>query len=211
MNNIEKIKKEVKNVLEKENSSHDWDHTERVYNLCLHLADKDTDLEVLKLSAILHDIARPLQDESKGKICHAEKGVELAKGILEKYGYDNKIIESVSHCIERHRFRRGNAPESKEAKILFDADKLDSIGATGIGRAFTFAANVGARLHVPNLNIEKTEEYSKDDTAYREFMVKLRKIKDKMITEKGKKLAEGRHKFMVEFFDRLDKEFEGEL
>ena len=85
MDNFEKIKEYVRNILEKENSCHDWDHTERVYNLCLHLADKDTNLEVLKLSAVLHDVARPLQDKSKGKICHAEKGAEISKNILKKY------------------------------------------------------------------------------------------------------------------------------
>lgn len=211
MDNIEKIRKEVKEKLENNNSCHDWEHTERVYNLCLHLADEDTNVEVLKLAAILHDVARPLQDESKGKICHAEKGVEIAKEILEKYGYNEDIINKILHCIERHRFKKGAAPESKEAIILFDADKLDSVGAVGIGRAFSFAANIGAKLHNKEVDIEKTEEYSKDDTAYREFMVKLRKLKDIMLTKKGKDLAEGRHNFMVEFFDRLDKEVEGEI
>lgn len=211
MDNFNEIKEKVKKILENSNSSHDWEHTERVYNLCLKLADKDTDMEILKLAAVLHDIARPLQDESKGKICHAEEGSKIAKKTLMKYGYSEDVINNVAHCIETHRFRNNKIPESNEAKILFDADKLDSIGAVGIGRAFSFASIQGARLHNNDINIEKTEEYTKEDTAYREFMVKLRHVKDRMLTKKGRKMAEDRHKFMINFFDRLDKEFDGDL
>ena len=115
------------------------------------------------------------------------------------------------HCIECHRFRKNKPPISIEAKILFDADKLDSIGAIGIGRAFSFAGGVGARLHIKDIDITKTKEYSVDDCAYREFLVKLIKLKDRMLTKEGKRIAKERHNFMVEFFDRLNKEVDGEL
>ncbi len=100
-------------------------------------------------------------------------------------------------------------PKSLEAKILFDADKLDSIGAVGIGRAFLFAGEVGAKLHNGHQDLSKTVSYSREDTAYREFQVKLRKIKDRLLTPSGRKLAEGRHRFMVRFFERLDAEVKG--
>lgn len=115
------------------------------------------------------------------------------------------------HCIETHRFRGNNKPQTKEAKVLFDADKLDSIGAVGIGRAFQFAGEVGARLHNGGIDIKQTQSYSKEDTAYREFTVKLRKIKDRMLTEEGKRMAEERHRFMIAFFDRLNDEVEGKV
>lgn len=206
------IKEEVKNFLSEAKGCHDWEHTERVYKLAMHIGEKENaNMEIVKLAAILHDIARPIQDESLGKICHAEKGAELAKQILEKYNIDKEKINNITHCIECHRFRKNNTPKTKEAKILFDADKLDAIGAVGIGRSFLFAGEVGARLHNKDVDIEKTEEYSEDDTGYREFMVKLRKVKDRILTNEGKKIAEERHNFMVDFFDRLNKEVDGIL
>ena len=207
-----KIKKEAQRYFKNARGSHDWSHIERVYNLAIKIGKKEkADLEILKLAAILHDIGRKHQDEVNGKIDHAEIGVKLARKILEKYNLEKEKIEKVIHCIETNRFRGDKKPESKEAKILFDADKLDAIGATGIGRAFLFAGEIGAKLHNKEIDLEKTKEYSKEDTAYREFMVKLRKIKERMFTKEGKRIAKERHTYMVNFFNRLNKEVDGKL
>ncbi len=212
MDLFNQIKGEAKIFFSNTKGSHDWEHTERVYNLCIHIGKKEeANLEILKFAAILHDIGRKYEDDSKGKICHAEKGGILARQLLEKYNLDKKKIDKIVHCIECHRFRGNKIPQSKEAKILFDADKLDSIGTVGIGRAFLFAGEIGAKLHNKDVDIEKTKPYTKEDTAYREFMVKLRKVKDRMLTREGKRIAEERHKFMIDFFDRLNKEIDGKL
>ncbi|GAG99632.1 unnamed protein product, partial [marine sediment metagenome] len=116
---------------------------------------------------------------------------------------------NIVHCVRSHRFRGNRRPDTPEAKVLFDADKLDAIGAVGIGRAFLFAGEVGARLHNPLVNPEDTESYTEDDTGYREFKVKLSKIKDQMLTDEGRRLAIGRHTFMETFFERFLKEYEG--
>lgn len=206
------IEQEAKKYFLDAKPSHDWDHTKRVYNLCIHIGEKENaDLEILKLAAILHDIGRQHQDISNGNICHAEKGALLAAEILNKYTNDKEKINKIIHCIETHRFRKNKTPESKEAKILFDADKLDSIGAVGIGRAFSFSGEIGANIHNKEVDIKKTEEYSKDDTAFREFIVKLSQVKGRMLTMEGKKLAEQRHQFMIDFFNRLNQEVDGEL
>lgn len=212
-NLIEKIRIEAKGIFSTAKGSHDWEHTQRVFNLCMHIGKKENaNMEILQLAAILHDIGRGLQDKSNGKICHAEKGAILAKGLLKRYNVDEGKINEIIHCIETHRFRNNKAPETREAKILYDADKLDAIGATGIGRAFLFAGEVGAKLHNDrDVNIEKTKPYTKEDTAYREFMVKLKKVKDTILTNEGKRIARERHDFMIKFFDRLSKEVEGEL
>ena len=212
-NLIEKIRIEAKGIFSTAKGSHDWEHTQRVLNLCMHIGKKENaNMEILQLAAILHDIGRGLQDKSNGKICHAEKGAILAKGLLKRYNVDEGKINEIIHCIESHRFRNNKAPETREAKILYDADKLDAIGATGIGRAFLFAGEVGAKLHNDrDVNIEKTKPYTKEDTAYREFMVKLKKVKDTILTNEGKRIARERHDFMIKFFDRLNKEVEGEL
>jgi uncharacterized protein len=93
--------------------------------------------------------------------------------------------------------------------VLFDADKLDAIGAVGVARAFLFAGEVGARLHSEEANIEDTEPYSIDDTGYREYKVKLSKIRDRILTREGRKLAEDRHLIMAEFFKRFLDEYQG--
>ena len=210
MDLTEKIRKEARNYFHNARGSHDWDHTERVYALCVRIGKKENaNMEILKLAAILHDIGREEEDKLNGRICHAERGAILSRKLLEKYNIDKEKIDEICHCIECHRFRGNVIPITKEAKILFDADKLDSIGAVGIGRTFLFAGEVGARLHNKDINLKKTKPYSIEDTAYREFMITLRKIKDRIFTKEGKRIAKERHNFMVNFFKRLDKEVDG--
>jgi uncharacterized protein len=190
--------------------SHDWDHTERVYRLSMHIGRAEgADLEVLAVAAFLHDTGRSHEDESRGTICHAEKGAEIAKTLLVNYPLSDEKKQNIVHCIGSHRFRGNNAPETLEARTLFDADKLDSIGAIGIGRAFLFAGEVGAKLHNPQADLRNTRPYTEEDTGYREFKLKLSKIKDRMLTAEGKRLAEERHAFMEGFFERLQQEYEG--
>ncbi|MDD3159586.1 MAG: HD domain-containing protein [Candidatus ainarchaeum sp.] len=212
MEKLNLIKDYATNIFLDSKGSHDLDHTLRVHNLCMHIGKKENaDLEILEIAAILHDIARPEQDRTNGSICHAKHGATMAKELLLQMDFDKEKIEKIIHCIATHRFRGKDIPISLEAKILYDADKLDSIGATGIGRAFLFSGEIGARLHDKNVNLDNTEEYSKEDTAYREYLVKLIKIKDKLLTTEGKRLAKERHEFMEKFFERLNKEFDGEL
>lgn len=211
MNGVfESIQEEAQRFFLNARGSHDWSHTERVHNLCMHIGKKeDADLDILSMAAFLHDIGRGQQDKSNGNICHAEQGATMARELLERHNLDERTIGKIIHCIENHRFRGGKVPRTKEAQVLYDADKLDSIGAIGIGRAFLFAGEVGAYVHNRNVDIETTQPYTKEDTAYREFVVKLKCVKDTMLTGEGKKLAQERHYFMEEFFSRLDQEVEG--
>jgi len=206
------IKKIAQDLLVWDASSHGWDHAERVWKLCKHIGSAEgADLEILRSAAYLHDIGRPEEKASGGEVCHAAAGAARARLILEEQGCDTIIVEKVVHCIVSHRFRRnGEQPWTLEARVLFDADKLDAIGAVGIGRAFLFAGEVGARLHNPEADILATQPYSSEDTAFREFSVKLQKVKDRMLTPTGKRMAEDRQRFMVAYFDRLTREVHGE-
>lgn len=191
--------------------SHDWDHCERVYNLCMHIGRVEgADLEVLEIAAYLHDIGRSYQDESAGAVCHAKKGADMARVALEKYPISDEQKANVIHCIETHRFRGNHRPETLEARVLFDADKLDAIGAVGIARAYLFAGEVGAKLHNPHIDPADTEPYTEEDTGYREYELKLSRIKDRMRTKEGRRMAEERHAFMEEFFQRFGEEYKGE-
>lgn len=208
--NSQKILAEAKKHFANTHGSHDFDHVERVLKMAMHIGKKEkANLEILKLAAILHDIGRHKSDKQKGQTDHAKDGATVAAEILKKYKFSKEKIAKITHCIEAHRFRTKTKPKTLEAKILFDADKLDSIGAIGIGRAFLFAGELKAKLHNSNMSdaeILQTKEYGCEDTAYREFLVKLRHIKGRIQTKEGRRLAKKRHDFMVEFFKRMKRE-----
>lgn len=190
--------------------SHDWDHTLRVIRLCEHIGPiEHADMKVLLIAASLHDIGRAHQDQSNGKICHAEKGAEISKTIIRDLPLTKPQQANIVHAIRTHRFRGGHVPATTEAKVLFDADKLDAIGAVGIARAYLFAGELGARLHNPGDNVQDTKPYSREDTGYREFIVKLSKIKDRILTAEGKRMALKRHAFMKMFFQHFLEEYRG--
>lgn len=193
-----------------EGGSHGPDHSERVLHNAITIGEKmGGRIEILAAAALLHDIGRKEESQSQGKICHAQRGAELAAPLLRDLTYTEADIETICHCIRAHRFRGTTQPASLEARILFDADKLDSIGAIGIGRAFLFAGQIGARLHNPGQDPSLSLPYSLEDTAYREFRVKMSRVRDQMLTPVGMQLAEQRHIFMESFFEHLTRETRG--
>ena len=205
-----RLRKAAATYCEAEGGCHDLDHADRVYATAIQIGQAmNGRLEIISSAAILHDIGRKDESASKGRICHAARGAELARPILLEHGFKQDDIEAICHCIASHRFRDAKPPLSLEAKIIFDADKLDSIGAIGIGRAFLFAGQIGAKLHNHVIDIQATAPYTVEDTAYREFMVKLCKIRERMLTPIGHQLAEERHQFMKVFFNRLEIEING--
>ena len=209
---LDTIRRKTRGLFSDSRGSHDWEHTLRVYRLCEHIGEAEgADMEVLLSAAYLHDIGRCYQDATNGAVCHARKGAEMAPQVLAGVQLTDKQVDHIVQCIRTHRFRDDSVPQSLEAKILFDADKLDAIGAVGVARAYLFAGEVGARLHTSAVGIENSQPYSRDDTGYREFRVKLCKIKDRMMTSEGRKLAEERHRFMEAFFDRFLEEYEGNV
>lgn len=193
-----------------EGGSHGPDHSERVLHTALLIGQRmHANLHILTPAALLHDIGRKEERMSQGRICHASRGAEIAEPLLRELGYRHDAIEAICHCIRSHRFRGGLRPATLEAEILYDADKLDSIGAIGIGRAFLFAGQIGARLHNPELDPTQTMPYSLEDTAYREFRVKMSRVRTHMLTSVGREMAEQRHAFMQTFFDQLTRETGG--
>ncbi|ASJ06652.1 HD domain-containing protein [Thermococcus pacificus] len=191
---IERTREYAKHFFERE-GTHGFSHVERVFNLCMHIGrEESADLEVLALAALLHDVARPL--ESAGKVeDHAAEGARIARHFLRSIGYPKEKVEAVAHAIEAHRFSRGPEPETLEAKILSDADKLDAIGAIGIARVFMYSGEHGRSIE--------------DSLAH--FEEKILKLKDLMYTQTAKRLAEERHRFTVEFIERIRREIEGEI
>jgi uncharacterized protein len=213
---IEEVKKIAQGYFVGASSCHDWTHVDRVYNLAIKIAeDEGANINIVKLAAYLHDIGRKEEMESKGSFCHAERGSELAGEILSKYNLDKDVIENVKHCILSHRSNNKYKPETIEAKVLFDADKLDSIGAVGIARDFLFAGFLGSCLYTGNeketMKNPKKYSYTKEDTAVLEYYYKLNKVKSEIITKTGKVIAKERDEYMADFFKRFELEVRGKL
>lgn len=221
--NIDEKYKAIKDIVEGELtcSAHNLDHVYRVYKLCLLLSEYEeaVDLEVLIPAALLHDIARVKESSDKtGETDHAVLGSELAVNILRKLNYNEEKIERIRHCIITHRFRTGNIPKTIEAKILFDADKLDAIGAVGIARTFMLSGQFGQKLSAHEETKGALDDNSVENgrlkdpskhTVFMEYEIKFKKIPEKLYTRKAKEIGAKRLEYMDGFFKKLNSEIAG--
>ncbi len=198
-------------------AAHGFDHVLRVWRLAMRIGrEEGADLEVLQAAALLHDMGRPTERATGA--CHAEVSAAMARKILSARSIPAARIEAVADAIAQHRYRGALAPESLEARVLFDADKLDAIGAIGLARAFAIAGAQRQHLwaEVPEDVVTRRPEEGRGDlrnaehTPAHEFRFKLAKVRDRLFTQAGRRLAEGRHRYMVAFFERLEREVEGE-
>ncbi len=190
-------------------SHHDRWHVERVYRLALRIAGElgaGVDLDVLKAAALLHDVARAMEDEGLVED-HAREGARIAREILARVGFPREKIERVAYCIEVHRFRSGVKPETLEAQILQDADRLDMLGAVGIARAFARGGWSNVPLHDPS-RPPKERYDGRSETVVNHLYEKVLKIRDTLNTEPARRIAERRHRFVEEFLERFLREWE---
>lgn len=207
---IEFVKEELQNA----EGGHDWFHIERVFNTCnLLMNHEEGNKLVVKLAALLHDIADPKFHDGDESV-----GPKTARNFLESQSVDVKTIEHVVNIIKHMSFKNsleteGDRFTSKELQIVQDADRLDAIGAIGIARAFNYGGFKNRELHNPNIppNLNMSKEAYKKSTAptINHFYEKLLLLKDKMNTETGKKLAEQRHQFMLDYLKQFYKEWDG--
>mgnify|MGYP001606088209 FL=1 len=203
----------VKNQLTHAEGGHDWFHIERVYKNALLIAEgEECDLTVVKLGALLHDIA-----DSKFHGGDETVGPKTARTFLESQNVSEDIILHVIAIIENISFKGGNFEKkfnSKELEIVQDADRLDALGAIGIARTFNYGGFKNRPLYnpniQPNLNMSKEEYKNSESPTLNHFYEKLLLLKDKMNTETGKKIAQKRHDFMVTFLSQFYSEWDGE-
>ncbi len=193
---------------------HDFSHIERVYAMSERLAIAEgADLEIVHAAALLHD-ADGTTPGSEVRLEHHLRSAELAGRILAQEGWPQDRIAAVQHCIRAHRFRDDREPpETIEAKCLFDADKLDVLGAIGAIRVVVYAALAGTPfIAQPSEKFLKTgeEEPGEPHSAYHEYLFKLSKIKERLYTSTAKALAEDRARYLDEFFQQLQAEVKGE-
>jgi uncharacterized protein len=196
---------------------HGFDHVLRVYNLAARLAWLEgADQEIVKAAVLLHDAGNEGDPELEGtnRIEHHQESAAFAGKVLLKEGWTSGRIAEVQHCIITHRFRdERNQPETIEAMVLFDADKLDAIGAIGIARAVAYAARANQPIYADPSQVFFTNGRKmpgENHSAYHEYIYKLSKIKNRLFTASGRQMAEERDRFMGVFFKRLQAEIEGE-
>jgi len=209
-NLIENTVEFVKEKLEGAEAGHDWFHIERVWKLSKKIAETEScNQEVVELAALLHDIADPKFHNGDETLA-----LKVSRDFLESQNAEEELIEQVLFIIKNISFKnRGEVPQNLpvELKIVQDADRIDAIGAIGIGRTFNFGGFKNNPMYDPNvepkLNMSKEEYKKSNGTTINHFYEKLLLLKDLMNTEKGKEIAGERHDFMLKFLDQFYKEW----
>ncbi len=192
-------------------SVHDFDHILRVLRLAERIGrEEGADLSVVRTAALLHDWGRA--EAVAHDLDHAKVAAARAEAFLR--GEDPAWVAAVVHAIAAHRFRTDPPPASLEARVLFDADKLDAIGAIGVARAFAYGGAHNQRLWAPLDSVDLARWDAEGDdpaqhTPVHEFVVKLSRLKERLYTPTGRAIAEERHRYMEAFYRRLDAEVEG--
>jgi uncharacterized protein len=203
---------EAKGYYLEADSIHDFDHVQRVYELCRHIGEiENANWKILGTAALLHD-ACGAAPGTKERMEHHLASALLAEKVLTEKGWPQDEIQAVMHCIRAHRYRGTEKPQSLEAKVLFDADKLDVLGAIGVARVIGYAAIAGEpHFSQPSQQFIDTgeKEPGEPHSAYHEYLFKLRKVKDRLHTQTALKIAEERDTYLQDYFLRLQDEIQG--
>ena len=195
---------------------HDYDHVMRVYHMAEYIGQiEGADLDIVRAAALLHDAvgSAPGVDTEEQRHNHHGSSAKFAAHILQLEDWPEERIQAVQHCILAHRFRfTTERPGTLEAKVLYDADKLDVLGALGVARTIAFAALAGQPFYTkPSQQFLDTgkEIPGEAHSSYHEYLYKLIKIKDSLHTATAQKIAEDRHEFLVAFYTELSEEAAG--
>lgn len=203
----------VKNLLEGEGSGHDWWHIYRVWKNALHIAsqEKEADLYVVELAALLHDIG-----DHKFHNGDETVGPRMVRSWLEKQQAEEALIQKICNIVSDLSFKgagTSSAMTSLEGRIVQDADRLDAIGAIGIARAFAYGGHKGRELYNPTVppELHQTFDAYKASTAptVNHFYEKLLLLKERMHTQTARTMADARHQYMEDYLAQFYAEWEG--
>ncbi|MCA2002044.1 MAG: HD domain-containing protein [Chloroflexi bacterium] len=209
---IRKTAEFVEREFSGDSSGHDWHHVRRVWRTAIVLCEHEkADRFLVELAALLHDLDDWKFNDNDGEI------PSRAKAWMESCGVEEQTVQTVCDIIRNVSFKGAQAGandmKSLEGCIVQDADRLDAIGAIGIGRAFAYGGYRSRPMYDPKAEIHmhaSFEEYKNSKSAtVNHFYEKLLLLKDRMNTAAAKRIAEGRHRAMVEFLERFMLEWEG--
>ena len=190
---------------------HGFDHVLRVMRSAEEIGEElGADLEVLRAAALLHDAAGA--DPRENRAQHESASADFSREVLTNEGWSPDRIEAVVECVLSHRYRGKQRPASLEAQILFDADKLDVVGAFGVARTIGYAIQASQPIFAEpseKFLVSGETEPGEPHSAYHEYLFKLRNVKDRLHTDPGRRLADGREKVLVSFFKQLAVEATG--
>jgi uncharacterized protein len=186
-------------------SAHDAEHVHLVLHIALECAayEQNVDTDVLIAACLLHDIARKAQNANPF-ICHAQLGGEMAYQFLMADGWDEEKARHVQQCILTHRYRSASPPETLEAKLLFDADKVDVCGAMGIARTLLCHGKLGEPLY--QLDEQGLVSDGSDDVCacfFQEYCFKLDMVYDSFYTTHARAMARKRRLAAQVFYENL--------
>jgi uncharacterized protein len=189
---------------------HGIDHVLRVLHLATWLGERlAANQEILNAAALLHDASGAHPEGEERRESHEHASANFAREVLLAEDWEQDDIRAVEHCILSHRYRGKIRPDTIEAQILFDADKLDVIGAFGVSRTIGFAIQACQPIYeVPSAQFLETgnEIPGEAHSAYHEYLFKLAKIKERLYTTPAQELASSRFEVLKQFFDQLDLE-----
>ena len=188
-----------------QDSAHDKEHIYRVLYIALDIASHEVDvnMDVLIAACLLHDIGRGEQYKNP-KVCHAQAGSAMAYDFLMQMGWQDRIACSVADCIYTHRFRNDSPPESLEAKILFDADKVDATGLLGIARTLVYQGIVSQPLYtVDDADLVMDGSGESPPSFMHEYKFKLEKLYGVFYTRRAREIAAGRRASAAAFYQNL--------
>ncbi len=194
---IERAMEYARGIFAGDGSGHDFDHTMRVYRMAVRIAKEESaDVQTVALAALLHDV----DDRKLSPATYEHK--DRAVAFLRENGMPDKDIQRIVNIISQISFSAGNGrPDTIEGMCVQDADRLDAIGAIGIGRAFAFGGSRGRRMHDP--------EGLDSSSTIQHFYDKLLLLKELMNTQTGRSLAQQRDIFMRTFLEQFYAEWDG--
>lgn len=200
-------------------ASHDYDHIVRVMALADTLQEREGgELPIIWAAVALHDIGQERERRHGGD--HAMIGAEMAADLLTNTQFPPQSIPVVQQAIREHRMTGGILPSTLEGRILYDADKIDCLGAIGIGRLYCITGLYHQKIYseLPPDTVEpidpltvRTLRRSPDYSPSIEFRLLFGNLPDRMTTGTGRVLALERYDYMANFFSRLQQEIEGTL
>jgi len=219
-NKLIRLEEITKDELKKADLANDYFHTQLAIKTAEYIAEKEkVNFDIVKASLLLHHIS-PRRAKNKKISDYRNKSLKKGREILSNLNFSQEEIQMILNCVESTYLGKEAVAKYKEAKVAHDANKLVTIGALAIARAFTFGGCFGRPIYDPEKSLITSKKdiemyltieynpYELEPDSISHFKTKLLKIKDKMLTNTGKEMAKKRHEFMIEFlhefFDEIN-------